>query len=81
MGYLMPNPSLLKEQTLILFNLRLGNEGLHRFAKGISPEENAIVRLEFELAYFEAVVQHLCHYATSTPCNGLNSHPEKGVDN
>ena len=37
---------------------------------GISPKVNVIARLEFKLSYFEAAVQHGCHYATGTPSFG-----------
>ena len=39
----------------------------HTFPKGFSLKMNLIVRLEFKLAYFEAAVQYLSHYATKTP--------------
>ena len=39
------------------------------FPKGISPKVNVIARLEFELAYYDVVVQYVSHYATTTlPC-------------
>ena len=42
----------------------------HTFPKDISLKLNVIERLEFELAYFEATVQHFSYYATGTriPC-------------
>ena len=40
--------------------------GVHTFPKGISLEVYVIAQLGFELAYFEAIVQHFSHYATST---------------
>ena len=39
-----------------------GDKGLHTFPKSISLKLNVVARLEFELAYFEAVVQHCSHY-------------------
>ena len=38
----------------------------HAFPKSISWKVNMIARLEFELAYFEATVQHVSHYTTGT---------------
>ena len=37
------------------------------FSKGTSPKVNLIARLEFELVYFEATVQHFSHFCTGTP--------------
>ena len=37
--------------------------GIHTFPKIIRPKLNVIPRLEFELAYFEAAVQHFIYYA------------------
>ena len=42
----------------------LFDEGIHTFFKGISPKVNVIARLEFELAYYDIIVQHVSHYAT-----------------
>ena len=35
--------------------------------KGISPKVNVIAQLEFELAYGNVTVQHVCHNFTGTP--------------
>ena len=40
-------------------------ERVHTFPKGMSPNVNLIVRLEFELAYYVVAVQHMSHYTTS----------------
>ena len=32
-----------------------GGEGIYTYPEGMNPKMNAIFRLEFELAYFEAV--------------------------
>ena len=40
------------------------NKGVYTFPKGISPKVNTMVRLEFELAYYEAVAQHFRYYAS-----------------
>ena len=43
---------------------------LHIFPMDTSPKVNVIVWMEFELAYFEAVVLHINRYATgSSSCN------------
>ena len=34
--------------------------------RGISPKVNIIAQLEFELTYYDIVVQHVNHYATET---------------
>ena len=52
------------------------------FSKSISPEENVIGRLRFELAYYNVVVQHVSHYVMGTPprlymCNCAQKTAEK----
>ena len=42
----------------------MAEKGVHAFPKGISPEMNVIVRLEFELAFYDVTVDHASHYAT-----------------
>ena len=50
---------------MVLFNPQLGSgEVIHTFPKVISPKVNIIMRLEFELAHNNAIVQHVRHYAT-----------------
>ena len=44
----------------------LKDKGAHYFPKVISPKVNVIARLEFELAYYNASVQKIIHYATGT---------------
>ena len=41
-----------------------GNNGGAHLLKGISPEVNAIVQLEFELANYDVAIQRINHYAT-----------------
>ena len=41
--------------------------GIHTFPKDICPNVNEIVRLEFELAYYDTTVQRLNNYITRTP--------------
>ena len=38
--------------------------GIHSFLKGLSSKVNVIVRLEFELDYYNVAVQYVSHYAT-----------------
>ena len=56
---------------MILFYLThsLEDKGVHDFHKVISSKSNVTERQEFELAYFEIAVQHVCHYATVTTSN------------
>ena len=50
-----------KTAAAVLFNPQLGNKGVHTFPKSISSKVNEITRLVFELAYFEATVQHFSY--------------------
>ena len=59
-GYLMPKSPLYKI-VVVLFNPHLGDKGVHSFPEGISPKVNVIERLEFELVYFKAAIQHFNH--------------------
>ena len=43
------------------------NKGVHAFPKGINTKGNVIARLEFELTYYDVVVQYTTYYATGTP--------------
>ena len=49
-----------------LLHLQLGNK-VHAFPEGISPKMNALVWLEFKLAYYNILVQYFC-FVDST-CN------------
>ena len=40
---------------------------LHTFLKGISPNMNVTVCLEFKLIYFKSTVQHFAHYFMGNP--------------
>ena len=69
MGHLMPKPSLQKNnsETISPISKRIHKGGeVHIFPKGISPKVNQLVRLMFELTYFESAVKHFSHYATGT---------------
>ena len=39
---------------------------VYSFSNDISPKVDVITRLELELAYFEAAVQHFNHYTTGS---------------
>ena len=39
---------------------------VHTFPKGICPKVNVVVRLEFELMYYDSAVQHFNHYTPGT---------------
>ncbi len=48
--------------------------GSHTFPKGICPKVNVIVRLEFELAYYDSTVHRFNHYTTGWLIfNGLST--------
>ena len=68
--YLTPKQSSQKQKkmSVILFNQQLVRiRRLHIFPKSISPIVDFFEQLVFELAYFDASVQHFNHYATGTP--------------
>ena len=46
------------------FHVLITDKGVHAFSKNINTNVNVIARLEFELAFFKAVVQQLSHYTT-----------------
>ena len=41
--------------------------GVHAFRQIIRPNVNVIVRLDFELDYFDVTIQHISYYATERP--------------
>ena len=43
------------------------DKGVHTFPKGISPNVNVIVRLEFEVAYLEVAVNYFSHDTMQIP--------------
>ena len=47
---------------MVLFNPQLEDKGV-TLPNAISPKVNVIAWVEFELAYFEATVQHFNYYA------------------
>ncbi len=61
---------LLEEQQGYYLTHSREDKGAHTFPKGICSKVDVIARLEFELAYFEAVVQHFSHSATATSPRG-----------
>ena len=66
-GYVMPKPYFQKNSITIQ---PITGEGLY-FIKGTDPKLNVITRLEFELTYFEIVVEHVSHNTTRTPLDHL----------
>ena len=48
----------------MLFNPKLGGEGVCTFPKGIRPKVIAVTLLEFELIYYDVAVPHFSHDAT-----------------
>ena len=42
------------------------DKGFRTFSKCICPKLNVIVRLEFELAYYDVVVENVNYYSTGT---------------
>ena len=69
----MRNNSLLQWHInlLELFNTKsnlLGEDkGVHTFPNSICVKVNKIAELEFELAYYDSVVQRFNHYTTNIP--------------
>ena len=47
---------------------------VHAFPKGIGLNVIPIARLEFELACYSIVVQHVSHYITETPTSKDDIH-------
>ena len=43
------------------------DKGVHTFPKGICPKVNVIVRLEYELAYYDSAVHRFNQYTTRIP--------------
>ena len=41
--------------------------GVHTFPKSISSRVKEIPWLEFELVYYDIIVQHISHYVTKAP--------------
>ena len=60
----MPKLSLLKNNSGNISPVAGGGEDFHSFPKCISLRVNVIAQLEFELTYFDVVVQYVNHYTT-----------------
>ena len=58
--------SMSQQPLYLTYNWR--KKGVHAFLKSVSLKANVISRLDFELAYFEAAVEHFTHYASSSYC-------------
>ena len=64
--YSMSKEFLWKNSSGTIWRIALGdNVGVHTFHKGISPKENVIGLLAFELAYFDFAVKHFNNYIMS----------------
>ena len=60
---------LARRPDLVFVNSRLcswEDKGVHAFPKGICPKMNIIVRLEYELTYYDSAVHRFNHYTTRT---------------
>ena len=60
----MPNRSFLERRYWYYSTHSLEDKGVHTSTKGICPKGNVIVRLEFELTYYDSAAQRLNHYTT-----------------
>ena len=56
MGYLMLKPFLLKSSSSIIFTYSWADTGVQTFPKNTYLKVNMIVRLKFELAYYNVVL-------------------------
>ena len=72
-GYLMLDPSLLKNCSDIIKTLSMCIKGVYTFPI-ISQKFNVIARLEFELAYFEMQSSAFSHYATGSPYTSYSAY-------
>ena len=63
----MPKPSLLKNSSEAIKPTARKIREFIPFPKGICSKLNIIARLDFELAYLEARVQHFSHYVQRIP--------------
>ena len=66
-GYFDAKAILLEEQLWYDLTHSWEDKGVHTFPKSICPEVNVIVRLEYELAYYNSAVHRFNHYTTRTP--------------
>ena len=53
---------LLEEQLWYYLTHSWEDKGVHTFPNGICPKVNVIVRLEYELAYYDSAVHHFNHF-------------------
>ena len=71
---------LVEEQQLYHLIHSWRDKGFHTFPKSLKV--NIIVQLEFELTYFETVIQHFSHYTTGTiPLNHWYPSSSERVNN
>ena len=57
---------LLEEQYWDYLTHSWEDKGVHTFPKGICLKVNVIVRLEYELVYYDSAVHRFNHYTTRT---------------
>ena len=62
----MSKPSEQKNSSDTIWLIAKGG-GVHTLEKGMSPKMKLIALREFELTYYDVVVQHVGHYTTETP--------------
>ena len=58
---------LIEEQSRYYLTHSWEDKEVHTVHKGICSKVNVIVRLEFELAYYDSAVHRFNHYTTRTP--------------
>ena len=58
----------VEEQLRYYLTHSWGDKGVHILPKGICPNVNEMVRLEFELACYNILVQQVSLYTTRTLC-------------
>ena len=62
---------LLEEQYWYYLTHSWEDKGVNTFPKGICSKGNVIVRLEYELTYYDFAVHRFNHYTTRTPPYGF----------
>ena len=65
---------LLEEQQWCYLTHSWEDKGVYIVPKSICPKVNVIVRLEFELTYYNPTVHHFNCYTTRTPLQNLHVH-------
>ena len=63
-GYLISKPPFQKERYWYYLTHRWKDKRVYIFPQSIYSKVNVIVRLEFELAYYDSIVYRFNHYTT-----------------